>query len=126
MTHSIWESTITRIGGDAAELFEAGIFILFAEPVPDALADVSLVHRGPATAFNPIAPGDQLWIGQTPMTIIEVGSRANENFAQLGHIVVYLNIGSQDILPGAVKATAPTPPTPQAGDPITIIRTNGA
>jgi len=125
MSESIWESTVTRIGSETADFFEAGVIILFGEPVPDALADVSLVHQGPTGAFVPIAVGDELSIGASAMVITEVGSRANENFEQLGHIVVYLNAGDQEILPGAVKATGPTP-APAVGDRVVITRATGA
>lgn len=121
MTQAVWESSVARIGKDAVELFEGGIFILFAEPVPDALAEVSLVHHGPSSEFAPIEAGDELCIGETCLAIEEVGSRANENFRVLGHIVVYLNIGDSEILPGAVKATGPVP-VPVVGDRIVIHR----
>lgn len=121
MTQSIWESTVVHIGGDAADMFEAGIFILFGEPVPPALAEVSVVHRRAATDFVPIAAGDQLWIGEACLDLVEVGSRANENFEQLGHIVVYLNVGDQETLPGAVKAVGPAP-VPAVGDRVSVRR----
>ena len=124
MTQSIWESTVVQVGSDAAEMFEAGIFILFGEPVPPALAEVSLVHRGSAGAYVPIAAGDQLWIGEVCLDLVEVGSRANENFEQLGHIVVYLNVGDQETLPGAVKATG-RPPVPAVGDRVSVRRRVG-
>ncbi len=125
MSQAVWESTIARIGQDAAELFEAGVFILFAEPVPDALAEVSLVHHGPTSEFAPIQVGDQLCIGQTCVQIEEVGSRANENFEALGHIVVYLNVGENEILPGAVKASGPLP-IPALGDAVVVRRNQAA
>jgi PTS system glucitol/sorbitol-specific IIA component len=121
MSQAVWESTVARIGKDATELFEAGIFILFAEPVPDALAEVSLVHHGPDGDFAPIEAGDELCIGDTCLVIEEVGSRANENFRVLGHIVVYLNVGDTEILPGAVKATGPLP-VPAVGDAVVVRR----
>jgi PTS system glucitol/sorbitol-specific IIA component len=121
MTQAIWRSSVVHIGQDAAELFEAGVFIFFAQPVPDALAEVSLVHCGPESDFQPIQVGDQLWIGDTPMTIEEVGSMANDNFRQLGHIVVYLNVGDADLLPGAVKASGDVP-IPAVGDQIAVHR----
>ena len=125
MSQAVWESTVARIGKDAAELFEAGVFILFAEPVPDALAEVSLVHRGPAGEFVPIQVGDELCIGDTCVVIEEVGSRANENFQLLGHIVLYLNVGDNEILPGAVKASGPAP-VPAEGDAVVVRRNRAA
>ena len=125
MTQAIWQSSVVHIGQDAAELFEAGVFIFFAHPVPDALAEVSLIHSGPEADFQPIEVGDQLWIGETRVLIEEVGWMANDNFRQFGHIVVYLNVGAQELLPGAVKASGDVP-APVVGDRVAVHREPGA
>jgi len=44
MSTTLWNSTVDSIGADAAEMLEAGVVILFGSPVPDELAEVSLVH----------------------------------------------------------------------------------
>lgn len=121
MIDVVWQSAVVHVGKDAEELFEAGVFILFGQPVPDALAEVSLVHTGPVGDFIPVEPGDEFRIGDAVVTITEVGSLANDNFEALGHFVVYLNVGDADLLPGAVKAIG-TLATPRAGDRITIRR----
>lgn len=125
MTQVVWQSSVVLIGKDAQELFEAGVFIFFAQPVPDALAEVSLIHTGPDAEFQPIGAGDELWIGDSRVVIEEVGSMANDNFRQLGHIVIYLNVGDQELLPGAVKASGDIP-VPAVGDTLTIHRTTEA
>lgn len=122
MTQPVWQSSIVHIGKDAAEMFEAGIYILFGQPVPDALAEVSLVHNGPDDEFIPVEPGDEFWIGDTSAVITVVGSLANDNFEKLGHFVIYLNVGDADVLPGAVKAEG-TLGTPAVGDRVVIRRT---
>ena len=43
MSTTLWNSTVDSIGADAAEMLEAGV-VLFGSPVPDELAEVSLVH----------------------------------------------------------------------------------
>lgn len=121
MTEAIWQSAVVHIGADAAELFEAGVYILFGTPVPDALAEVSLVHGGHQAEFVPIEAGDHLWIGDTELVLTEVGSMANDNLRQLGHIVVYLNAADQQLLPGAVKATGDLP-APAVGDRLAVHR----
>lgn len=122
MSVNVWQSTVVHVGPDAAEMFEAGVYILFGQPVPDALAEVSLVHSGPEDAFQPVQAGDEFWIGDSHATITEVGSLANANFEQLGHFVVYLNVGAADVLPGAVKAEGMLA-VPQVGDRVAIRRT---
>jgi PTS system glucitol/sorbitol-specific IIA component len=121
MSQSIWQSTVVHIGKDAAEMFEAGVYILFGQPVPDALAEVSLVHSGPEDAFIPVEAGDEFRLGDSSASITQVGSLANDNFEKLGHFVVYLNVGDADVLPGAVKAEGALVP-PAVGDSIVIIR----
>ncbi|HEY3339561.1 MAG TPA: PTS glucitol/sorbitol transporter subunit IIA [Propionicimonas sp.] len=122
MTQPVWQSTVVHIGQDAAEMFDAGVFILFGQPVPDALAEVSLVHSGPEADFIPVEAGDIFRIGDTSAVITEVGSLANDNFEKLGHFVIYLNVGDADVLPGAVKAEG-TLRVPAVGDRVEIHRT---
>lgn len=121
MAQTVWQSTVVRIGEGAEEMFQAGVFIFFGEPVPDALAEVSLVHNGPVAPFAPIQAGDELCVGDTCVRIDEVGSRANENLEQLGHIVLYLNQEDINTLPGAVRGIGPVP-TPAVGDTVVIRR----
>ncbi|MGC3994329.1 MAG: PTS glucitol/sorbitol transporter subunit IIA [Propionicimonas sp.] len=121
MSEPIWRSTVVHVGPDAAELFDAGVYILFGRPVPDALAEVSLVHSGPEGDFVGVEAGDEFWLAESMVTITEVGSLANENFEKLGHIVLYLNVGEADLLPGAVKAVG-TLPQPEVGQRVEIRR----
>lgn len=117
----IWSATVTRIGDDAPEMFDAGCFILFGEPVPDALADVSLVHDGAGQPAD-VRAGDTFWLGEDGFAVEEVGERANANLAELGHVVVYVNQSDQKLLPGAVKATGDGVPMPLPGQTVRFTR----
>ena len=121
MTQTIWQSTAVSVGADAAEMFEAGVYILFGRPVPDALAEVSLVHNGPVSSFTPVEVGDQFCIAGSCATITGVGSLVNENLQQLGHFVIYLNVADADLLPGSVKGEGSLA-FPAVGDRIEIRR----
>ena len=121
MTQTIWQSTAVHIGADAAEMFEAGVYILFGLPVPDALAEVSLVHDGPVSSFTPVQVGDQFCIADSCATITGVGSLVNQNLQELGHFVIYLNVDEADLLPGAVKGQGSLV-FPSVGDRIEIRR----
>ncbi|AFV88658.1 PTS system glucitol/sorbitol-specific IIA component [Acidipropionibacterium acidipropionici ATCC 4875] len=126
MATVLWQTEITSVGADAGDLLDGGVLILFGEPVPDALAEVSVVHRlggDDAVGASPeIAPGDEVHLAADVFTIDEVGEIANRNLAGLGHIVVYVNSPDQALLPGAVKATGSDLAAPSAGDTISFVR----
>lgn len=107
-----YESTVLRAGDEAAEMVEGGVVILYADPIPDALESVSVVH-GPAKGpEREIRTGDVFSIGDEDVEVTAVGDRAHENLSTLGHVVVYLNPDDgTELLPGAVhgKGTVSTP-----------------
>ncbi|WP_424467685.1 PTS glucitol/sorbitol transporter subunit IIA [Pseudoclavibacter helvolus] len=121
MATTIWQSEIARIGPDATDMFEGGVYILFGEPVPDALAEVSLVHKGHAGEFVPVQAGDEFVLGDSAVTITAVGDLANSNLQELGHVVLYLNAEDTALLPGAIQATG-TLPTPTEGATVSVRR----
>ena len=105
-----YQSTVVDIGPEVAEMAAAGVFILFAEPLPEALAEVSVVHR-PSQMLegHTIAVGDIVAIGGQELTITLVGDIATKNLDELGHIVLYVNHEGQKLLPGAVQAEGELP-----------------
>ncbi|MGJ3509443.1 PTS glucitol/sorbitol transporter subunit IIA [Enemella sp. A6] len=117
---TIWSTTVTRVGNEAGDMIDAGLYILFGEPVPDALADVSVVHSDASEIAREVKAGDTFVIGDLRYVVDEIGDRANTNLADLGHIVLYINQPDQDLLPGAVKASGPDPVAPAVGATITI------
>lgn len=121
----MWESTITEIGPDAADMFDAGVIILFAEPVPPALSEVSIVHNSkPEPGFS-VKPQDVFQIGNHQLNVAAVGELASNNLVELGHIVIYVNPQEENLLPGAVHATG-TFGTIDAGETIKIFRESNA
>ena len=120
---TIWSSTVTRIGDDAPEMIEEGVIILFGEPVPDALADVSLVHSGGQKQSRDLVPGDAISIGKQSFEIVDLGELANGNLAELGHVVLYVNQPDQQLLPGAIHARGQAVQIPKVGASITVTGT---
>lgn len=121
MATEIWSATVKSVGADAADMIDAGVYILFAEPVPPALSDMSIVHDQLAPADFELRAGDTFVMGDVEVTVDEVGSIAAKNLTDLGHTVIYLNSPGQKLLPGAVKATGDTL-TPQVGQTIAFRR----
>lgn len=105
MSETLWTTTITRIGTDAKEMVDAGVLILFGEPVPPALADVSAVHSPDGPPLREIRPGDVWEVAGREYPVDQVGEKATDNLRELGHVVLYLNTVDQKLLPGAVHVS---------------------
>lgn len=121
MSETLWESEITLIGPEAQDMFDAGVIILYGEPVPPALSDVSIVHNTLPTEKLGLQAGDFFHLGDSPLTITKVGELAEQNFLDLGHFVIYINPEDQNLLPGAVHATGDFSPV-TAGQTMKITR----
>lgn len=119
MSTAYWTSTVSGIGADAADMVDAGVVILFGEPVPSALAEVSVVHRADAEPGRDIAVGDIISLGEQEVTVQAVGELASANLRELGHIVLYCDPGEQQLLPGAIHVTG-TIALPTPGDRLAI------
>lgn len=117
---TIWNATVSRIGGDAAEMIEEGVIILFGEPVPPALFDVSVVHEGARAPSRELAAGDEITFGEQTFAVTAVGAKASTNLSELGHVVLYVNQPDQELLPGAVLATGPSVQVPAVGARISV------
>jgi len=113
-----YRTTISEIGPEAGELIAGGVLILFGEPLPEALAEMSIVHQPSQTlSGHAIAVGDTVSLAGTELRIDAVGDLATKNLDDLGHIVLYVNQPGQKLLPGAVLATGDVPDL-KAGDTI--------
>lgn len=118
MITQLWNATITHIGDEAQDMIDAGVIILFGEPVPDALAEVSIVHDGANKPQINLAPGMIFTLGSQQFTVDEVGDRAAVNLTDLGHVVIYVNQPEQELLPGAVKASGDQITRPEPGQTV--------
>ena len=98
-----YESTILRFGAEAQEMVAGGVVIFYADPIPDALEEVSVVHAPVATPGREVRVGDIFRLGEAEIELTAVGARADENLRTLGHLVVYLDPDEgTTLLPGAV------------------------
>lgn len=105
-----YRTTVVEVGPEAKDMFDGGVVILFGEPLPEALAEVSVVHRPSQTLQgHAIAVGDMVFVGAQELTITAVGELAAKNLDDLGHVVLYVNQPDQKLLPGAVHATGQLP-----------------
>jgi glucitol/sorbitol PTS system EIIA component len=115
-----YESTILRSGKEAADLLAGGVLILYADPIPDALESVSVVHSPSGPPAAKMEPGHVMTVGDQQVRLVKVGELANDNLESLGHVVVYLDPGEDaTLLPGAVHASGPLT-APAAGSSLTL------
>jgi PTS system glucitol/sorbitol-specific IIA component len=116
----LFSAEVTSVGPDATEMFEGGVAVFFGEPCPDALAEVSVVHRVTVPPQRDPRPGDVLRVGGSSVEITAVGELAAQNLRELGHVVVYGDPEpSQQLLPGAMFARGAIA-EPVAGDLIVL------
>jgi glucitol/sorbitol PTS system EIIA component len=110
-----YRTTVVSVGPEAGDMLAGGVLILYAEPLPDALADVSVVHSPDhRDADLAIGVGDVVSVGGHELTITAVGDLAAKNLDELGHVVLYVDQPDQKLLPGAVHAAGGLP-DPQPG-----------
>lgn len=122
-----FQARVTRLGDEVADFVDGGVMIFFAEPVPDELAAVSVIHETLAQLTEPtILSGDTLVIGDSSATINAVGGQAAENLRTLGHLVVYIDPDPDAaLLPGAVHVQGRIA-IPRPGDAIALVRSNSS
>lgn len=115
MSRTLWSAEVSSLGGDADEMIEAGLLILFGEPVPEPLAEVSVVHTRATPLERVLQSRDQFVFADQTYVIAEVGERVHDNLTELGHAVIYVNQPGQELLPGAIKVAGPPLRTPEVG-----------
>lgn len=101
-------------------MIDGGVFIFFAEPVPEELAELSVIHEPEDGSEVDVRQGDRLTMGASTAAVTAVGERAAENLRTLGHLVVYVNPGADTgLLPGAIHVTGEIA-EPKPGDVIEL------
>lgn len=126
-TASPYFRTVVRSLGEQAPMMAAeGVLILFGEPCPEALAEVSVVHGewSMAEGRDP-RPGDRIRIGERELPLHAVGEIAGKNLRELGHIVLYRFLeDGPGLLPGAIHVNGDLP-IPEPGDAIELLAGEG-
>lgn len=115
-------STVLSVG-EMAYFEDYPMLILFNETAPDELKDVCVVHRfNDPVQEKMLVENGRIIFGQKELHIVEVGSVANQNFAQLGHITLqFPTEESAEVLPGAVLVEESEIPRISAGEQIMIL-----
>lgn len=114
-----YETTVTGVGELASEFAAEGILVFFGADAPEELHEFAILtdHSGPPS--QPVLAGDELEVAGSRFPVLCVGPVANDNIANLGHLVVKFNGLTEPELPGDVSLPAVEAPTIEPG---TVIR----
>ena len=116
-----YEAHVTGIGPYVSEFIDANILVLFGDQAPEELAEFAIIHDG-KTLDGDLKVGDVISLGENKYTVLAVGEVANENLANLGHLVVKFNGENEPEMPGDVCVEAK--PLPEI-EPGLVIRLEG-
>jgi PTS system glucitol/sorbitol-specific IIA component len=115
----MYKSIVKEIGELAMSFEEEKIMILFGPQAPEGLREVAVIHEVEEDqSESPIKEGSTLKIDDQEFTITAVGSAANDNLKELGHISIYFTDPAEEVLPGAVFASPQVLPQVKDGSVI--------
>ncbi len=101
---------VTKIGELARDFMEEGILVFFADEAPEELQEAAIVHSNEHPLSEDVVPGDLIRLGEMSFEVLAVGSVANENFRNLGHLVLKFNGLKEVELDGDITVAKKTVP----------------
>jgi PTS system glucitol/sorbitol-specific IIA component len=116
----IYSSKIVKIGEQAHLFLEEGIVVFFGDNAPEELQDVAVVHEL-QDITGEIEVGTTINLSNEALVVTAVGPVANENFINLGHLVLKLDSATEAALPGDVSCSFTNKPEIKVEDRIEII-----
>jgi PTS system glucitol/sorbitol-specific IIA component len=102
----VYKSIVKEIGVLVPSFEADKVVILFGPQAPQELKEIAVIHESEVDSSEvPIKEGGSLQIDDQQFTITAVGSAANKNLKELGHISIYFSEPSEQVLPGAIFAS---------------------
>ncbi|WP_159721411.1 PTS glucitol/sorbitol transporter subunit IIA [Enterococcus sp. CSURQ0835] len=101
----MFKTKIVEIGSMVPAFEEEQLVILFGPKATPELRDISVIHEVASQPNGVLKAGGKIKFGDDVFTIEEVGSQANANFDELGHISIYFRNEVGEVLPGAIIAS---------------------
>lgn len=98
------KTVVTEIGVLVPTFKLDKLAILFDQQAPRDLREMAIVHEFEELTEKPLKVGGTIEIGDEVFTITALGSQANQNLKERGHISLYFREPFEEILPGAVFA----------------------
>jgi glucitol/sorbitol PTS system EIIA component len=121
MTTTIYETEVTAIGELVSAFREAGYLVFFGANAPEELHEFCILHEV-ISQQDQLRPGDIVFVDDTQMPVLAVGSVANENLMNLGHLNLKANGLTEPEMPGDVTTPVMELPVITVGTKIKIIR----
>lgn len=98
-----YHATVTAIGELASEFIAEGILVFFSTTAPEELQEHAVVHDNTSGQTEDVQVGDIIAIGDHEFPVLAVGSVANENLRNLGHLVLKFNGSHEAEMQGDVN-----------------------
>lgn len=105
---TIFQTTITQIGGCARDALLDNMLITFREGAPADIEEYCFIHQHGETAGE-LQTGGVMELGDQRYPITAVGEVATQNLRELGHITVRFDGETQAEFPGTIHVTGSTP-----------------
>ena len=115
----IYSSEIVRIGEQAKLFLDEGIVVFFGDNAPEELQDFAVIHKLDEITGE-IKVGSEVTLSDVQLKVTAVGDVANENFKNLGHLVLKLDASTEAALPGDVSCSFDKKPEIEVGDKVII------
>jgi PTS system glucitol/sorbitol-specific IIA component len=113
-------STVVAVGDSVEEFRAARVLVFFNAGAPEELAEFSVLHVAAVNKAN-VARGDSVRLGGETFEVLAVGEVANQNLANLGHLVVKADGRTEPEMLGDVCVEARELPHLAVGDQIEIL-----
>ena len=104
----IYQTTITRIGQSAADALCDQMLITFREGAPADIEEFCFIHCH-RVLNGSLQAGIRFELGQHHYPVTAVGSVAEQNLRELGHITLRFDGLSEAEFPGTVHIAGPVP-----------------
>ena len=117
----IYQTTITRIGASATDALSDQMLITFREGAPADLEEYCFIHCH-GELKGALHPGLQFTLGQHRYPVTAVGSVAEDNLRELGHVTLRFDGLNEAEFPGTVHVAGPVPDDIATGFRVALFR----
>ena len=117
----LYKSTVTEIGELVPSFIAEGMLVFFGESAPEELRTFCIIHKL-EHAEGQVKEGDFVSIDGHEFEILSIGSVANDNLYNLGHLNLKANGNTVADLPGDVSIAKVDLPEVKIGTQIEITR----